>query len=229
MDNISKIMQRLTMKFMKERTILILISVQNIVLALIVLIFSNIIISNANISGELDYFQIGIFNNICILLLFLSIYVTVPIFIGGIYGELCTTNVVEHLLAVKITNSDILTAILIRGLINSFIIFMTACPITLMSFYFMGDGALKIIKIVIFLVSFLCLYSVITLHISTRFNNSNISIFVSYLIGVFLFIFYIYIQNLVLNNLRIYLFYLIFIVIVSIIVFAFTRKNGQIL
>ena len=222
MDNISKIMQRLTMKFMKERTILILISVQNIVLALIVLIFSNIIISNANISGELDYFQIGIFNNICILLLFLSIYVTVPIFIGGIYGELCTTNVEEHLLAVKITNSDILTAILIRGLINSFIIFMTACPITLMSFYFMGDGALKIIKIVIFLVSFLCLYSVITLHISTRFNNSN-------LIGVFLLIFYISIQNLVLNNLRIYLFYLIFIVIVSIIVFAFTRKNGQIL
>lgn len=228
MKNIKKISNRLNIMFMKERTLLLLVSIQNIIISLIVLIFSNVIISNANATGELDYFQIGIFNNICISFLALSIFVSVPMFIGGVYNNFNEENVIEHMLAVKITNSDIITAIMISGFCSAFVVFMTSCPIALTSFYFIGDGALKIVKIIIFLVSFLLLYSTITLYISTKFANAKISTFVSYIFGLILLFFNLTILNTIIANLRFYFVYIILVIIISIIIFAFSRNNNGI-
>ena len=64
MGNIVKILNRLNEVYVKQRVLLMCLIAQNTILTLIMLIFANVIISNGNTNGELDYSQIRLFYNI---------------------------------------------------------------------------------------------------------------------------------------------------------------------
>lgn len=214
MNKIYTIYSRLTLGYVKQRTLLLVLLVQNIILSLVVLIFANVIISNANITGELDYNQVGVFYTLSILLLFVLIFVLTPYFLSNVLNSLYANNIIEHLLSVRITISDIVFAVFLRGLVSVLIMFFSALPIISISLYFGGIGLVKIIKLFIFLMCFILLLSTVTIYISSSIINGTMSMIASYIVCLIILIVHLLILNMVINyNHLIYIYFFISIVL----------------
>ena len=188
MDNVLKIFDRLTLESVKKRTFLLLFIFQNIILSLVVLVYANIIISNARINNELDYQQIQNFYTISIALLFFSIYILAPLVLSNWLNKLYKSNIIEHLLSVDIDISSIVFAVFLRGISIVSVLLISAMPIISISFYFGGFSIIKVIKLIICLFAFILLLSSTSIYISTIILDGNLSIVVAYVIGLFIYI-----------------------------------------
>ena len=200
--------------YVKRRTILIFLIIQNTILSLIMLIFVNVIVSNGVINGELDYSQIRLFYNTAVVLLFIIVLILAPIFLARSLNDLYKKNIIEHLLAVKIDISEIVYAVYFRGLITLIIVLVSAFPIIVISFYF---GML---------LSFAVLYSAVCIFISTRFIDGNVSALVSYLAGAVLTLINIYFLNYVLNGSFLIIVYVVFNIVLSLVLVSVSRKTS---
>lgn len=212
--------------YVKRRTILIFLIIQNTILSLIMLIFVNVIVSNGVINGELDYSQIRLFYNTAVVLLFIIVLILAPIFLARSLNDLYKKNIIEHLLAVKIDISEIVYAVYFRGLITLIIVLVSAFPIIVISFYFGGFGLLKIFKLLGMLLSFAVLYSAVCIFISTRFIDGNVSALVSYLAGAVLTLINIYFLNYVLNGSFLIIVYVVFNIVLSLVLVSVSRKTS---
>ena len=225
MDNVLKIFDRLTLESVKKRTFLLLFIFQNIILSLVVLVYANIIISNARINNELDYQQIQNFYTISIALLFFSIYILAPLVLSNWLNKLYKSNIIEHLLSVDIDISSIVFAVFLRGISIVSILLISAMPIISISFYFGGFSIIKVIKLIICLFAFILLLSSTSIYISTIILDGNLSIVVAYVIGLFIYILNIINLSRILNSTYFLIFYLIFIVITSLVLLYYARKT----
>ena len=225
MDNVLKIFDRLTLESVKKRTFLLLFIFQNIILSLVVLVYANIIISNARINNELDYQQIQNFYTISIALLFFSIYILAPLVLSNWLNKLYKSNIIEHLLSVDIDISSIVFAVFLRGISIVSILLISAMPIISISFYFGGFSIIKVIKLIICLFAFVLLISSTSIYISTIILDGNLSIVVAYVIGLFIYILNIINLSRILNSTYFLIFYLIFIVITSLVLLYYARKT----
>lgn len=199
MNKIYTIYSRLTLSYVRQRTLLLVLLVQNVILSLVVLIFANVIISNAKINGELDYNQVEVFYTLGILLLFVLIFLHAPFFLSNVLNKLYASNTIEHLLSVKIEIRDIVFAVFLRGLSSVLIMFFSALPIISISFYFGGIGLIKIAKLFIILICFILLLSSASIYISSSTINGMIAVIVSYIICLILLIIHLLILNIVIN------------------------------
>lgn len=225
MKNILKIFNRLNEVYVKQRVLLICLIAQNTILSLIMLIFANVIISNGNINGELDYSQIRLFYNIAIILLFIIIDLFAPILLSRSLNDLYKKNIIEHLLSVRISIRDIVYAVYFRGLTTLLILLVSAFPIIVISFYFGGFGVIKMLRLLVIIFSYAILFSSICLFISTRFIDENATTIVSYVVGVVLTLVNVYYLHRLLNNAFSTFFYAVFCIIMALILISLAKKT----
>lgn len=225
MKNILKIFNRLNEVYVKQRVLLIYLIAQNTILSLIMLIFANVIISNGNINGELDYSQIRLFYNIAIILLFIIIDLFAPILLSRSLNDLYKKNIIEHLLSVRISIRDIVYAVYFRGLTTLLILLVSAFPIIVISFYFGGFGVIKMLRLLVIIFSYAILFSSICLFISTRFIDENATTIVSYVVGVVLTLVNVYYLHRLLNNAFSTFFYAVFCIIMALILISLAKKT----
>lgn len=225
MNKVQTIYSRLTLSYVKQRTLLFVLLIQNVILSFVILIFANVIISNANITGELDYNQVKVFYTLSILILFILVSVLVPYFLSNILNKLYADYIIEHLLSVKIGISDIVFAAYLRGLVSVLIMFFSALPIISISFYFGGIGFIKIIKILIFLLCFILLLSSVTIYISSSLINATNSMIVSYIVCFILMLLHLLMLNIVINYRHLIYIYISISVIVSISLLAMSCRT----
>ena len=225
MNKVYTIYSRLTLIYVKQRTLLLILLVQNTIISLVVLIFANVIISNANITGELDYNQVQVFYTLSILILFALIFLLTPYFLSNILNNLYANNIIEHLLSVKIGISDIVFAAYLRGLISVLIMFCSALPIISISFYFGGMGFIKIIKLFVFLLCFILFLSSLTIYISSSIINGTNSMIISYIACFVFMIIHILILNIVINYSHLIYIYFFISSIVSISLLAMSCRT----
>lgn len=225
MGNIAKIFKRLNDVYVKQRVLLIYLIVQNTILSLVMLIFANVIISNGNIIGELDYSQIRLFYNVAIMLLFVIIDFYAPILLSRSLNDLYRKNIIEHLLSVRISIRDIVYAVYFRGLSTLLILLVSAFPIIVISFYFGGFGVIKMLRLLIIVLSYAILLSSICLYISTRFIDENATTIVSYVVGVVLTLINIYYLHRLLSSAFLTFLYTAFCITVALILISLAKKT----
>ena len=226
MDKILKILNRLNVAYVKQRLLLIYLIIQNTILSLLMLIFANVIISNGQANGELDYSQIRMFYNIAIIIPFIIVYIFSPILLSRVINSLYKRNVIEHLLSVRIEISDIVYAIYFRGLATLLIILVSSFPIITISFYFGGFGLIKMLKLLLMVLSFAVFFSSVCLFISTRFVDENATTIVSYVLGAILTFVNIFYLNSIINSSLLIIPYIAFNIIMALVFVSLSKKTA---
>lgn len=226
MENILKIYKRLNSSYVKQRILLVYLIAQNTILSLAVLIFANVIISNGQINGELDYSQIRYFYTFAIIALFVLVLIFAPIFLSRTLNSLYKKNIIEHLLSAKVELSEIVYAVFLRGTSILIILLVSSFPIIVISFYFGGFGIIKMLKLVGIIISYAVFFSSICLYISTKSIDENASTIISYVIGIILTLLNIYYLNYFLNSRFLIVFYVLFNIIMSLILLSLSKKTS---
>lgn len=226
MENILKIYKRLNSSYVKQRILLVYLIAQNTILSLAVLIFANVIISNGQINGELDYSQIRYFYTFAIIALFVLVLIFAPIFLSRTLNSLYKKNIIEHLLSAKVELSEIVYAVFLRGTSILIILLVSSFPIIVISFYFGGFGIIKMLKLVGIIISYAVFFSSICLYISTKSIDENASTIISYVIGIVLTLLNIYYLNYFLNSRFLIVFYVLFNIIMSLILLSLSKKTS---
>lgn len=226
MENILKIYKRLNNSYVKQRILLVYLIAQNTILSLAVLIFANVIISNGQINGELDYSQIRYFYTFAIIALFVLVLIFAPIFLSRTLNSLYKKNIIEHLLSAKVELSEIVYAVFLRGTSILIILLVSSFPIIVISFYFGGFGIIKMLKLVGIIISYAVFFSSICLYISTKSIDENASTIISYVIGIILTLLNIYYLNYFLNSRFLIVFYVLFNIIMSLILLSLSKKTS---
>ncbi len=227
MGKVSKIFDRLTIKHVKQRTLVTCLAVQNITLALIVLIITNIILSNNIRTGQLNYMHIRLFYTFCLLILFLIPYILVPIFSSRTINSMYNNNVVDNLLSSGVMASDIVYASYLRGLSFSIIMIASAIPITSISFYFGGMSINMILKIYLVIILFAVFFSAICTYISARVFDVNVATIISYVVGLVALIGTLMAVNAITADIRYLISYAILSLIVSILLINMAKYSLQ--
>lgn len=226
MENILKIYKRLNNSYVKQRILLVYLIAQNTILSLAVLIFANVIISNGQINGELDYSQIRYFYTFAIIALFVLVLIFAPIFLSRTLNSLYKKNIIEHLLSAKVELSEIVYAVFLRGTSILIILLVSSFPIIVISFYFGGFGIIKMLKLVGIIISYAVFFSSTCLYISTKSIDENASTIISYVIGIILTLLNIYYLNYFLNSRFLIVFYVLFNIIMSLILLSLSKKTS---
>lgn len=199
MKNIKKIFERFTESLVRTRALPFLLSVQNIVFAILVLIYANIIISRGKINGELDYDRIKLFYNLVIYILYFLVFIYAPYFLAGALNGLYKNNTIEYLLSTRMNIKEITYAAFLRGFANVLILIVSTFPIACVSLYFGGMGIVRVLRIIICLISFSMLLSSICLYISSFYKERNATVLVSYVICFFIFLLHMFLLKYIIN------------------------------
>lgn len=187
MKNTLIILERLNEAYMKRRLLLIMLGVQSIVLSLIVLVYANTILSTGRINGELDYLQIRFFYTLTTLLVFAIISAYVPFLTSNSLNILYENNIIEHMLAVKISINEIVFAVYLRGIIYAFTLVTATFPIICISYYFGGFGISKILRFISLAACYIIFLSSVSIFISSLIKDKNWSLITAYIISILLF------------------------------------------
>lgn len=217
MQNIKKLYDRFTESLVKNRTLLLFVAVQNIVLTLIVLIYANVIISNGKINGELDYSQVKFFYNFIIYFLVFIIFVFMPYFLSRSLNRLAKNNTLEYLIASKVKLNEVVYATYVRGLASSVMLIVSAFPIACVSLYFGGVGSFRAFKLIVFLMCYAAFYGALCIYLSSIIKDVNSSLYLSYVLGFVLAIFNVFILKYIINNTFITFMYIVFTMMASIV------------
>lgn len=225
MKNTFKILERLKESYIKRRLLIVSLVVQNLILSLIVLIFANMIISNARLNGEIDYTQVRIFYNMVVFLLFMIISIFAPFLLSNSLNILCENNIIEHLLSVRISIKEIVFAVFLRGTFTLLILVVSAFPIASISFYFGGFSLIKIIRLFVIILAYSIFMSSVCVFISTIIYDKNISIIVAYVVSLILTIVNVFNLSKFLYSLPYTLIYVISMIIISLILISNARNT----
>lgn len=225
MNNIIKLYKRFTDASVKQRFLPFYLPIQNIIMALVVLIFSNSIISKGNINGELNYSQIKLFYNLVIVLLFVIVSIFSPIVFASSLNNLVKNNTIEYLLSVKVKIRDIIFAVFLRGFFTIIILLVSSFPIACISFYFGGLSIMRISRLFIYLIGYVLIETSMILFISSMISDINISKIVSIFVSLVLCVIHIMIIN-VLCSAYVYSFLYMFFSIIVALVFLYFCRNG---
>ena len=225
MINVMIILKRLNDSFLKQRVLIIMMVIQNVILSLIVLMYANMIISNGRLNGEIDYIQVRFFYNLSIVLLSLIICAYSPFFLSNTLNKLYENNIIEHLLSVRVSIREIVFAVFLRGIRTLMILLISTFPIISISFYFGGFSIMKIIRLLIILIMFAIFISSICIYISSMILDKNVSLTVAYVISfVFMAINLISLNRVIVSFSMTFL-YLIAMAIISLILLSNARNT----
>ena len=182
------IFDRLTIKHIKQRTLIMYLAIQNILLALIVLVPTNVLLTNAVSYGELNYDHIKIFYTFCILVIFVIPYLMTPIFLSRSINTFYKTSVIDNLISSKVNPHEIVIAVFLRGFTFVVIMVSSAIPILSISFHFGGISISTIIKVFIVTLLYALLLASVCTYISSSIEDENIAMVISYVVCFIIFI-----------------------------------------
>lgn len=225
MRNIMKILERLNNSYIKRRLLVLSLTIQNLILSLVMLMYANVIISNGKINGELDYTQVTLFYNMAIVLLFVIICLFAPYLLSNSLNVLYENNTIEHLLSVKINFGEIVFAVYLRGIIALSILVVSAFPIVSISFYFGGFSLLKIIRLFFIVIIFAIFISSVCIFISSKILDKNVSIIIAYIICLIFTVINVLFLNRALYSFSYTIIYSIFLIILSLILLSIARNS----
>lgn len=225
MKNTFKILERLKESYIKRRVLIVSFVIQNLILSLIVLMYANMIISNARLNGEIDYVQVRIFYNMVIFLLFVIVSIYSPFLLSNSLNTLCENNIIEHLLAVRINIKEIVFAVFLRGVSTLLILLISAFPIVSISFYFGGFSLAKIIRLLVIILSYSVFISSVCIFISTIIYDKNVSIIIAYIVSFILAIINLINLNIFLYSFTYTIIYAIALSILSLVLISSARNT----
>lgn len=225
MKNIIKILERLNDSYIKRRLLVLSLTIQNIILSLIMLMYANMIITNGKVNGELDYTQVRFFYNMAIVLLFIIICTFAPYLLSNSLNILYENNIIEHLLSVRISFGEIVYAVYLRGIMTLLILVVSAFPIISISFYFGGFSLPKIIRLFILIIIFAIFISSICIFISTKVLDKNIAIIIAYAISFIFTVLNLLFLNITLYSVSYTFVYTLFLIIVSLMLLSIARNS----
>lgn len=225
MNKIFIILKRLNEVFIKQRVLLICLVIQNVTLALMMLIYANVIISNGMISGELDYGRIRMFYTFAIISLFLIVCIFAPMLSSRALSELYNNNTIDHLLSMKIGISDIVYAVFLRALSTLMIILISSFPIISVSFYFGGFSIIKILRLLVYIMSFATFITAVCVFVSTIIFDANASIVISYVVSLILALTNVFYISRFLSSTLFTLMYVILNAILVLVLVSISRKT----
>lgn len=225
MKNTVKILERLNDSYIKRRLLILSLAIQNIILGLVMLMYANVIISNGKINGELDYAQVSFFYNMAIVLLFVIICSFAPYLLSNSLNILYENNIIEHLLAVRISFGEIVFAVYLRGILTLLTLVISAFPVVSISFYFGGFSLQKIIRLFLLIIIFAIFISSVCIFISSKILDKNVSIIIAYIISFIFTIVNIFYLNIALYSFSYTIVYSIFLIILSLILLSNTRNS----
>ncbi len=225
MRNIMKILERLNNSYIKRRLLVLSLTIQNLILSLVMLMYANVIISNGKINGELDYTQVTFFYNMAIVLLFVIICLFAPYLLSNSLNVLYENNTIEHLLSVKINFGEIVFAVYLRGIIALSILVVSAFPIVSISFYFGGFSLLKIVRLFFIVIIFAIFISSVCIFISSKILDKNVSIIIAYIISLIFTVINVLFLNRALYSFSYTIIYSIFLIILSLILLSIARNS----
>ncbi len=225
MRNIMKILERLNNSYIKRRLLVLSLTIQNLILSLVMLMYANVIISNGKINGELDYTQVTFFYNMAIVLLFVIICLFAPYLLSNSLNVLYENNTIEHLLSVKINFGEIVFAVYLRGIIALSILVVSAFPIVSISFYFGGFSLLKIIRLFFIVIIFAIFISSVCIFISSKILDKNVSLIIAYIISLIFTVINVLFLNRALYSFSYTIIYSIFLIILSLILLSIARNS----
>lgn len=219
------IYNRLKLVYIKKRVFPIFLIIQNIIIALIVLIYANLIISNGKTMGELNYQQIKTFYAITIFLLFILPTLYSPYFLSKSVNELVKNNITVNLFSSKTKSTHIIYSSYLCGFFATFVLTISILPIVIVSFYFGGVSINRLLIILIYLLFYIIIISIISLAISARVEEPNLSIVLAYIVNIFLLIIHMFMFNYVINNYLLLLFYSFVVILLFLILLVFSQKT----
>ena len=219
MRNVLKIFNRLTLYYTRKRMLLFIIAIQTIVLSLIVLLFSNVIISDASSAGTFNYNYIRYFYTSCILILFIIAYLVTPIFSSKTLNDMYKYNVLDNLVSSKVSMLAIANAAFLRAFMYVVIVIAAATPIISISFYYGGIGIYTILKIFIYLLAFILLFTSLSMYVSSKVIDGNVSMILSYVFGFILLVFHVFFMRTVIASNFSLMVYSLIVVFVSFLLF----------
>ena len=225
MKNTMIVLERLNESYLKQRLLIVMLVLQNVILSLIVLIYANMIISNGRINGELDYIQVRFFYNLAIVMLSFIICAYTPFLLSNSLNILYENNIIEHLLSVKVKIREIVFAVFARGVQTLFILLISTFPIISISFYFGGFSIPKIIRLFMLLIIFATFISSICIYISSIIIDKNVSLIVAYVISIILTILNLISLYHFLDNWAIAIIYSTGLIILSLALLSFARNT----
>ncbi len=228
MNNIMEIFNRITLKNVRRRTLLIYLFMLNVILSIAILVFSNAIISSSKATGTIDYNTVRLFYTFAILVLFILSYVLTPLFLSRSINSMYRDNIIDNLHSARVKNSDIVLAVYLRGLTYLVIIITSALPILSMSFLYGGVGAFSIAKILIAILCYTILFSAISMYISSTIYDLNISMVVSYVVGFILLVVTLVFLNYMISEFYYIFFYVFFALFCTIILLLNTTNASMI-
>ena len=226
MNNILEIFNRITLKNVRRRTLLIYLFMLNVILSIAILVFSNAIISSSKATGTIDYNTVRLFYTFAILVLFILSYVLTPLFLSRSINSMYRDNIIDNLHSARVKNSDIVLAVYLRGFTYLVIIITSALPILSMSFLYGGVGAFSIAKILIAILCYTILFSAISMYISSTIYDLNISMVVSYVVGFILLVVTLVFLNYMISEFY-YIFFYAFFALFCTIILLYNTTNAS--
>ena len=226
MKNTMIVLERLNESYLKQRLLIIMLVLQNVILSLIVLIYANMIISNGRINGELDYLQVRFFYNLSIVSLLFIICSYTPFLLSNTLNSLYENNIIEHLLSVRVKIREIVFAVFIRGIKTLLILLISAFPIISVSFYFGGFSISRIIRLFVILLIFAVFVSSVCIYISSIILDKNVSLIVAYVISIALTILSMITFYRVLSNWAITIAYSVGLIVLSLMLLSSARNTS---
>ena len=219
------ILERLNEAYMKQRLLLLMLGVQSVVLSLIVLIYANTILSVGKVNGELDYYQVRFFYSMTSILIFVMISAYVPFLLANSLNILYENNIIEHMLAVKISIKDIVFAAYLRGLIYTFTLVIATFPIISISYYFGGFGIPKIMRLITVIACYIIFLSSLSIFISSRIKDKNGSLILAYITSIVLAVTMIFNLNLLLSSNMHLLLFVVLSIVLSLVFLSLARNT----
>lgn len=172
----------------KKRKLLYSLSSVITVFAIVTLIIINNIVVEADINSYINYeyvrlmIKFDMFFELWIAFMFSSIFLS-----GAINIDKNNLSL-RSILSAGVNKKEIILGKYINGLLNTFCIVTAGLPIAYLSLFFGGYTLFKIISFLAVLIGITILYSAITLFISSRVEDRTVSLLISLMFAVVLFI-----------------------------------------
>jgi hypothetical protein len=148
-----------------------------------------------------------------------------PFLLSNSLNKLYENNIIEHLLSVRVRIGEIVFAVFLRGLRTLVILLISSFPIISISFYFGGFSISRIIRLFTILIVFACFMSSISIFISSRILDKNVSIIIAYVISIIVTIVNLIALKTLLDSWTMIIIYAIGMAIISLSLLANARNT----
>lgn len=217
MKNINIIYNLENKIILKKRLFIFTLTIVLTFMILLVLILLNNIVVNARVNTYLNFNDIKYMYKIIFMIENLLIIIIAPIFLSRCINEDKKNMVIDNFLTTKITKHDIVLGKFLKLSESVLIIIISTFPIVTVSYSFGGIIVSQLMCKIVFIIFFSILFSATCLMCSSLIKKPNISLIVSYIIGIIFLIIINVLYKYMLDNMLLFILTLIIMITISVL------------